>query len=118
MLVLDTPDTIVVGSGVVDLRNEVLDLTLYSRPKDKSVFAARSPLHVRGPLRNPRVQPDATSLAARSPRRGRPRAPVIHRNRSGKGERLRAHVAAARDWSRPPPEARAGTRDGREVQSR
>jgi hypothetical protein len=65
VLVLDTADTLVVGAGVVDFRREALDLTLYPRPKDKSFFSARSPLHVRGSLRDPSVRPDARALATR-----------------------------------------------------
>jgi AsmA family protein len=125
VLVLDTPDTIVIGSGVVDLRNEALDLTLYPRPKDKSVLAARSPLHVRGPLRNPRVQPDASALAARG--LGAAALALVNpllallpfvETGPGKESDCARMVAAARDWSRPPAEARGETRDGREVQSR
>jgi AsmA family protein len=126
VLVLDTADTIVVGAGVIDLRHETLDLTLYPRPKDKSVFAARAPLHVRGPLRNPRVQPDATSLAARG--LGAAALALVNpllallpfiETGPGKDSDCARMVAAARDWSRPPPEARAApTTGGREVQSR
>jgi len=65
VLVLDTADTLVVGAGVVDLRRERLDLTLYPRPKDKSILAARSPLHVRGSLRDPAVRPNVSAMAAR-----------------------------------------------------
>jgi hypothetical protein len=65
VLVLDTADTLVVGAGVIDLRRERLDLTLYPRPKDASILAARSPLRVRGTLRDPQVTPDARSLATR-----------------------------------------------------
>ena len=65
MFVLDTADTLVVGAGVVDFRREQLDLTLYPRPKDKSLLSARSPLHVRGPLRDPVVRPDASAVATR-----------------------------------------------------
>jgi len=124
VLVLDTPDTIVVGTGVIDLRNETLDLTLYPRPKDKSFFAARSPLHVRGPLRNPRVQPDAASLAARG--LGAAALALVNpllallpfiETGPGKDSDCARMVARARDWSRPPPEARATT-GGSEVQSR
>ena len=124
VLVLDTPDTIVVGAGVIDLRNEALDLTLYPRPKDKSVFAARSPLHVRGPLRHPRVQPDTTALAARG--LGATALALVNpllallpfiETGPGKDSDCARMIAAARDWSRPPPEARAAPR-GREVQSR
>ena len=65
VLVLDTADTLVVGAGAVDFRREQLDLTLYPRPKDKSLLAARAPLHVRGSLRDPVVRPDVSALAAR-----------------------------------------------------
>jgi uncharacterized protein involved in outer membrane biogenesis len=65
VLVLDTEDTVVAGSGAIDLARERLDLTLYPQPKDRSIFVARSPLHVQGSFRNPNVVPDTTSLAAR-----------------------------------------------------
>lgn len=116
VLVLDTSDTIVIGTGVVDLRNEALDLTLYPRPKDRSLLAARSPLHVRGPLRNPRVQPDATSLAARG--LGAAALALVNpllallpfiETGPGKDSDCARLVHAARDWSRPPAEARAAT---------
>jgi AsmA family protein len=64
-LVLDTADTLVVGAGVVDLRQELLDLTVYPRPKDASLFSARSPLRVDGRWRDPVVRPDPGSLAVR-----------------------------------------------------
>ena len=126
VLVLDTPDTLVIGTGVIDLRNEALDLTLYPRPKDKSLFAARSPLHVRGPLRDPRVQPDAAALAARGLSAAalalvNPLLALLPFIETGPGKdsdcaRL---LSAARDWSRPPPEARAAGGAGTpDVQSR
>jgi hypothetical protein len=65
VLVLDTDDTLVVGAGAVSFGRERLDLTLYPQPKDRSVLAARAPLHVRGSLRDPQVVPDAKSLATR-----------------------------------------------------
>jgi uncharacterized protein involved in outer membrane biogenesis len=65
VLVVDTADTLIVGAGVIDLRHERLDLTVYPRPKDVSPLAVRTPLHVRGPLRDPRVSPDAKALAAK-----------------------------------------------------
>jgi len=65
LLVLDTADTLVVGAGVIDLRQETLDLTLYPRPKDVSLLAARTRLNVRGTLRNPQVRPDPKVLATR-----------------------------------------------------
>jgi uncharacterized protein involved in outer membrane biogenesis len=65
VLVIDTDDTLVVGAGVVDLAGERLDLTVYPQPKDMSPLAARTALHVRGPLRDPTIVPDAKGLAAR-----------------------------------------------------
>jgi uncharacterized protein involved in outer membrane biogenesis len=65
VLVVDTDDTLVVGAGAVSFARERLDLTLYPQPKDQSILAARTPLHVRGSFRNPQIAPDASSLAAR-----------------------------------------------------
>jgi uncharacterized protein involved in outer membrane biogenesis len=123
VLVLDTADTIVIGSGVVDLRREALDLTLYPRPKDRSMLAARAPLHVRGQLRDPRVQPDAASLATRG--LGAAALALVNpllallpfiETGPGKDSDCARLVAAARDWSRS---AAARTPTGQpEVQSR
>jgi len=65
VLVVDTEDTLVVGAGVLDLAGERLDLTVYPQPKDMSPLAARTALHVRGPLRDPSIVPDAKGLATR-----------------------------------------------------
>jgi uncharacterized protein involved in outer membrane biogenesis len=65
VLVVDTEDTLVVGAGIVDLVGERLDLTVYPRPKDMSPLAARTALHVRGPLRDPSIVPDGKGLATR-----------------------------------------------------
>ena len=65
VLVVDTEDTIIIGAGAVSLAQERLDLTLYPQPKDRSVLSARTPLHVRGSLRDPQVFPDAKALATK-----------------------------------------------------
>ena len=109
VLVLDTDDTLVVGSGVVDLARERLDLTVYPRPKDASPLAARAPLHVRGPLRNPQVLPDAKSLTARGLTAALlalvnpllALAPFIESG-PGKDSDCAGLLARARDWSQEP----------------
>jgi uncharacterized protein involved in outer membrane biogenesis len=64
-LVVDTDDTLVIGAGAISFADERLDLTLYPQPKDRSVLAARVPLHIRGSFRDPDVFPDAKALAVR-----------------------------------------------------
>ncbi|GHE31638.1 AsmA family protein [Vulcaniibacterium thermophilum] len=64
-LAFDTTDTIVVGSGTIDLGEERLDLTLRPRPKDRSLLALRTPLYVEGAFKQPRVRPDYGRLGLR-----------------------------------------------------
>lgn len=64
-LVLDTADAVVTGQGEINLRNEAMDLTLESHPKDPSPFSARAPIHVGGSLGEPDVGIDAPTEAAR-----------------------------------------------------
>lgn len=65
-LAFDTSDTIIVGEGNVDLRNEQLALTLRPRPKDRSLFVFRSPLLVRGTFAEPSLSPDAARVGLRA----------------------------------------------------
>lgn len=64
-LAFDTPDTIIVGEGEVDLRDETLDLTLRPRPKDRSLFAFRSHLLVGGTFKDPSFRPDLARVGLR-----------------------------------------------------
>lgn len=65
-LAFDTTDTIIVGEGNVDLRNETLALTLRPRPKDRSLFVFRSPLLVRGTFLDPSFSPDPARVGLRA----------------------------------------------------
>ena len=65
VLVIDTEDTIVTGTGTVDFRSEKLDLETRPVPKDPSPFVLRSPILVRGTFKNPDVKPKAGPLIAR-----------------------------------------------------
>ncbi|MGY1408636.1 AsmA family protein [Luteimonas sp. A611] len=64
-LAFDTTDTIIVGEGQIDLGEETLDLELRPRPKDRSILALRSPLHVGGTFADPSFRPDMARLGLR-----------------------------------------------------
>jgi len=64
-LAFDTTDTIIVGEGQVNLREETLDLELRPRPKDRSILALRSPLHIGGTFADPSFRPDMARLGLR-----------------------------------------------------
>ncbi|MCC7632653.1 AsmA family protein [Stenotrophomonas rhizophila] len=62
---LDTTDTLIVGEGSIDLKQEQLDLLLRPRPKDFSILALRSPLRVGGSFKDPSFRPDFKALGLR-----------------------------------------------------
>jgi uncharacterized protein involved in outer membrane biogenesis len=64
-LAFDTTDTIIVGEGDINLRDETLDLRLRPRPKDRSLFALRSPLLVDGTFKDPSFRPDLARVGLR-----------------------------------------------------
>ena len=64
-LAFDTTDTILVGSGTINLRDESLDLTIKPRPKDRSLLAFRTPLELDGTFRHPQLHPDLGRLGLR-----------------------------------------------------
>lgn len=64
-LAFDTTDTILIGSGTINLRDEKLDLTIRPRPKDRSLLAFRTPLRVDGSFRQPKVHPDLARVGLR-----------------------------------------------------
>ena len=64
-LAFDTTDTIIVGQGQVDLGDETLDIELRPRPKDRSILALRSPLHLGGTFDAPQFRPDFARLGLR-----------------------------------------------------
>jgi uncharacterized protein involved in outer membrane biogenesis len=57
-VVVDTTDTNIKIDGSIDLATEQLDLTLHPLPKDYSLLALRSPIHVRGTFKQPAVRLD------------------------------------------------------------
>ena len=64
-LAFDTTDTIIVGNGKINLKDETLDLELRPRPKDRSILALRSPLVVGGSFKDPSFRPDFKRLGLR-----------------------------------------------------
>lgn len=64
-LAFDTEDTLILGEGTVDLKQEQLDLLLRPRPKDISILALRSPLRIRGTFKDPSFRPDFKALGVR-----------------------------------------------------
>lgn len=64
-LLLDTTEAKVIGTGTVNLRTEVVDYRIQTEPKTFNIGSVAAPINVRGPLKKPRIRPDAGSLARR-----------------------------------------------------
>jgi AsmA protein len=63
--VVDTAVVRVDGGGVVNLKNEQMDLRLSPKPKDSSIASLNSPLFLQGTFSDPKVSPDVGKLAAK-----------------------------------------------------
>jgi AsmA family protein len=63
---LDTDDALIAMDGHIDLRNESMDLTVHPRTKGLRVISLRSPLYVKGTLKNPDVGVSKGALALRA----------------------------------------------------
>jgi len=63
---LDTPTVRSAGTGKIDLHKETLDLLFDPEPKHKRIAQFTTPFAVRGPLSEPSVDVDMTSVAART----------------------------------------------------
>lgn len=62
---IDTPVTLVLMDGRIDLQQEQLDLRFVAKPENVSLFTARTPILVDGTLANPEVHPKVAPIAAR-----------------------------------------------------
>lgn len=65
LFVLDTDDTVFIGEGHVDFKDEALDITIHPRPKDRSLLSLRTPLHISGTLADPGAGIKSGALAAK-----------------------------------------------------
>ncbi|HEU4708450.1 MAG TPA: AsmA family protein [Methylophilaceae bacterium] len=63
--VIDTPVTLVLMDGKINLQKEQLDLRFVAKPENASPFTARSPILITGTLADPNVKPKAAPIAAR-----------------------------------------------------
>lgn len=66
VIVLDTSDTVINGTGQINLASETLDITLRPQPKDRSILSLRSPLKIGGTFASPSAGPDKLALGARA----------------------------------------------------
>lgn len=64
-MVFDTAISNIQGEGQIDFRQELLDLRLDAKPKRKSIFVARTPIHIEGPFSKPNYSLEAAPLLAR-----------------------------------------------------
>lgn len=63
---VDTPVTLVLIDGKVDLAREALGLRLIAEPRNVSPFTLRTPVRVTGSFERPRAAPEAGPLAAKA----------------------------------------------------
>ena len=63
---IDTPVTLILADGNMDLEKERLDLRMMAKPKNVSPFTVRSPILVKGTFLNPDVSLEAGPIAARA----------------------------------------------------
>lgn len=64
-LVIDTDDTRLDGNGTIDLKHERLGIRLLANPKDPGPLAARTPITVRGTMKEPKIGIETVPLLAR-----------------------------------------------------
>ncbi len=62
---IDTPVTVILADGNIDMLKEQLDLRLIAKPKNVSPFTVRSPIKVTGSFVDPEVGITAAPIAAR-----------------------------------------------------
>lgn len=60
--VLDTEGTVIRVDGAINMADETLDLAATPNAKHASLVSLRTPLHLRGPLKHPKVRPEAGPL--------------------------------------------------------
>ncbi|HVT34620.1 MAG TPA: AsmA-like C-terminal region-containing protein, partial [Nevskiaceae bacterium] len=66
LLLLDTTEANITGSGKVNLDQETVDYQLKTEPKHLSVLILKGPIDISGTLRNPKIRPDAAGIAKRA----------------------------------------------------
>lgn len=64
-MVFDTAISNIQGEGTIDFREEQLDIRLDAKPKRKSIFVARTPIHIEGAFAKPDYTLEAAPLLVR-----------------------------------------------------
>jgi uncharacterized protein involved in outer membrane biogenesis len=67
-LVLNTPVSVLIGKGTINLATENIDFLLNPKPKHPSLFSLATKLRVTGTIQNPEVSPDYGALALKGVR--------------------------------------------------
>jgi uncharacterized protein involved in outer membrane biogenesis len=65
LLVLDTADVVIVGSGSINLADETLSLTLRPEAKNPGLLSGRFPIRIEGTFSKPKLQADRDALVVR-----------------------------------------------------
>jgi hypothetical protein len=65
-LLLDTPNVLSLGEGIIDLRKETIDIRAEPHPKKKHLIELTTPFSIEGPLASPSVEVSATGTTVRT----------------------------------------------------
>lgn len=66
LMVIDTEDTQILGSGTIDLAHERFDIIVAPEPKKMSILSLRTPVRAHGSFRHPEFQLEKGPLLARA----------------------------------------------------
>ena len=107
-LVVDTPDSTVWAEGSISMKDESLDLKATVAPKDFSPLALRTPVHVKGVFKAPKISVEKAPLARRAAGAAllalvNPIAavlPLFDRGENDEGDSCNELVARAREAAR------------------
>ncbi|NGY06231.1 AsmA family protein [Solimonas terrae] len=61
----DTSEANLLGTGSIDLTHETIDYRIRTQPKRMNIGSLAAPIGITGPLRSPRIRPEAGALALR-----------------------------------------------------
>ena len=64
-MLIDTTEANIIGSGDVNLHDELIDYTLKTEPKHINIGSIAAPIHIRGKFKDPEIGPDVGSLSLR-----------------------------------------------------
>jgi uncharacterized protein involved in outer membrane biogenesis len=64
-MLVDTTEANIIGSGKINLHDELIDYQLKTEPKHMNIGSIAAPIHIKGKFKDPSIGPDATSLTLR-----------------------------------------------------